>query len=347
MADETEEPRPIIVIKKITKVEGGHGGSAWKVAYADFVTAMMAFFLLLWLLNATTEEQKRGIAEYFAPASVARGKGAAGGLFGGVTLTKEGRLRNAGGPAEGGMTTPLPAETRREPPDEIAEREDENLREALAEGAGDEAVVGSNSIAEEIARREEASFADAAQNLRQALQQTPELVELQNNVVIDETPEGLRIQLVDREGLSMFAVGSAEPMEHTKRLKQLVVDAISSMPNKIAISGHTDSTPYRGDGDYSNWELSADRANAARRQLIDGGLSPARTVSVEGKADTDLLVADNPTSPRNRRVTIVLLREANSTGPIAATIPEGDRFEAAPPGSLRAPTTQFRQPDRD
>ena len=343
MAEDTQPP--IIVVKKIKKAEHAHHGGAWKVAYADFVTAMMAFFLLLWLLNATTEEQKKGIAEYFTPASVARGKSGAGGLFGGVTLTVDGKLRSAGGPGEGGVTAPLPAETQRDSPDDVATREGEALREALADGAGEAALVGNDAIAEEMARREETNFDEAAQRLRQALQKVPELVQFQDNVVIDKTPEGLRIQLVDKEGTSMFALGSAEPLEHTKRLMKLVVDAVATLPNGISISGHTDATPFRGDGNYTNWELSADRANAARRQMLDGGLDPGRMATVQGRADTEPLVADDPTSPRNRRVSIVLLREARAAGALAATVPKGDRFEAAPPAALRAPTTRFRRPD--
>ncbi len=143
----------------------------------------------------------------------------------------------------------------------------------------------------------------------------------------------------------MFALGGTEPLEHTKRLMKLVVDAVATLPNKIAISGHTDATPYRGDGNYTNWELSADRANAARRQMLDGGLDPGRMATVQGRADTEPLVADDPTSPRNRRVSIVLLREARPAGALAATAPKADRFEAAPPAALRAPTTGFRRPD--
>ncbi len=143
----------------------------------------------------------------------------------------------------------------------------------------------------------------------------------------------------------MFALGSTEPLEHTKRLMRLVVDAVATLPNKIAISGHTDATPFRGDGNYTNWELSADRANAARRQLLDNGLDPRRMATVQGRADTEPLVADDPTSPRNRRVSIVLLREASPAGALAAAPKKGDRFEAAPPGALRAPITQFLRPD--
>ncbi len=142
----------------------------------------------------------------------------------------------------------------------------------------------------------------------------------------------------------MFASGSASPLEHTRRLLQLVTDAVKNLPNKLSITGHTDAVPFRGKNDYSNWELSADRANGARRQLLEGGLDPSRIDSVQGKSDTEPLIADDPTAPQNRRVSIVLLREVKPPRRAAAIGQEGDRFfDAAPPAALRAPTTNYRK----
>ena len=325
MAEDNKRP---IIIKKVKAEEHASHGGAWKVAYADFVTAMMAFFLLLWLLNATTEEQKKGIAEYFTPASVAKGKTGAGGLFGGVTMTKDGPLRSAGGPREGGVTGPTPAEPAREDPNVDAEDE----------------VLGDGTLQAELAEKEAESFEQAAQQIRLALQSVPELAELKDSLLIDKTPEGLRIQLVDQDRMSMFASGSASPLEHTRRLLQLVTDAVKNLPNKLSITGHTDAVPFRGKNDYSNWELSADRANGARRQLLEGGLDPSRIYSVQGKSDTEPLIADDPTAPQNRRVSIVLLREVKPPRRAAAIRQEGDRFfDAAPPAALRAPTTNYRK----
>ncbi|MCH7796225.1 MAG: OmpA family protein, partial [Proteobacteria bacterium] len=132
---------------------------------------------------------------------------------------------------------------------------------------------------------------------------------LVNNLVIDQTPEGMRIQIVDEEGKSMFPSGSAKMFEHTRKLITLVVDAVRTLPQRIAVKGHTDAAPFVNDNGYSNWELSTDRANSSRRALIEAGLPPARIASVVGLADTEHLDEDNPLSPRNRRISIVLLRE--------------------------------------
>jgi chemotaxis protein MotB len=156
---------------------------------------------------------------------------------------------------------------------------------------------------------EDEQFRQAEHQLRQAIQQVPDLKTLAQNLIIDRTPEGMRIQLVDQDRISMFASGSAKMEDYTKKLLDLVAQVVARMPNKISISGHTDSMPYQSDNGYSNWELSADRANAARRELLAAGLSPDRIANVVGKADTDPLLPDDPSSPRNRRLSIVLLHE--------------------------------------
>ncbi len=308
MANADEDKAPPIIIKRIKKAAHAHHGGAWKVAYADFVTAMMAFFLLLWLLQATTEEQKLGIADYFAPASVARNSSGSGGLLGGRTFTKKGANPHDYTPV--GVIIKLPTN----PPDwdNSGDPQENTATEETGAGGGDgDAPEQPNEaeLEEILANREAEQFAEAERALREAIESVPELESLVNNLVIDQTPEGMRIQIVDEEGKSMFPSGSAKMFEHTRKLITLVVDAVRTLPQRIAVKGHTDAAPFVNDNGYSNWELSTDRANSSRRALIAAGLRPARIASVVGLADTEHLDEDNPLSPRNRRISIVLLRE--------------------------------------
>ncbi|MBI1239312.1 MAG: OmpA family protein [Alphaproteobacteria bacterium] len=287
-----------IIIKKIKKGGGhGHHGGAWKVAYADFVTAMMAFFLLMWLLNTTTPEQKRGIADYFAPQSISRSTSGAGGILGGTVFGEEGA--RAGGS--------VAVVNRDSPPDPGAQaRDGGEPTEVDGRNAGEE------DAAEKAAReaRESREFEAAEMSLRQAMQDLPDFAELSKHLIIDQTPEGLRIQLVDQEGRPMFAPGGAAPLERTRRLLAQVATVIDKLPNRISISGHTDGAPFeRADG-FSNWELSAERANTARRMLGQSGVPGDRIAQVVGKAGTDPLYPDDPYASANRRIAIVLLREA-------------------------------------
>jgi chemotaxis protein MotB len=167
----------------------------------------------------------------------------------------------------------------------------------------------SQQMQRDMARREEQSFARAEADIRQALQEIPDLRPLAQNLIVDRTPEGLRIQLIDQERNAMFASGSAAPVEATRRLLATVARIVQNLPNPIAITGHTDASPFPRGAQYTNWELSADRANAARRALLDNGMSQARIARVIGRADTEPFIADNPSDPRNRRISIVLLRD--------------------------------------
>lgn len=305
-----DENRPII-IKKVKKGGGhGHHGGAWKVAYADFVTAMMAFFLLLWLLNATTEEQKRGIADYFSPSSVAPSSSGAGGVLGGQSLDMEGQLNSDRSPT--GITISIPTSTEEKDPDEAGEETasgtGSDSGEESAEGS-DSAELSNEELEQEMAAREAEQFEEAEAALRQAIEGVPELQELAENLLVDQTPEGMRIQIVDRDKTSMFPSGSASMLPRTQQLMGLVADAISRTPNRVAIKGHTDSTAFSSGSGYSNWELSTDRANASRRALIEAGLAAQRIESVAGRADQEPLIPEDPTSPQNRRISIILLRE--------------------------------------
>ena len=299
-----------IIIKKVKKGGGhGHHGGAWKVAYADFVTAMMAFFLLLWLLNATTEDQRKGIADYFTPATASTSKSGAGGVLGGQSVSAPGAMTSR---------TSVPSVSLRLKPTSGAsdgDAEDDVGGDKQKDGAD----LTEEELKDELERREAEQFQKAESDIRQALQETPELQELEKHLIIDQTPEGLRIQIVDQEGRSMFPSGSARMLDRTRALLRKITSVINGLPNKIALSGHTDATPFRGRIGYGNWELSAQRANASRRELVAGGLPSGRIEKVVGRADKELLVKDDPKSPRNRRISIVLLRQALTEKPAASS----------------------------
>jgi len=282
--DKQDELKPIIV-KKIKKGGGGHHGGAWKVAYADFVTAMMAFFLLLWLLNVTTKEQKEGIAEYFDPTpKISLSHSGAGGMLGGLTATTDGAMVST--------VQPLTQPQQQNP--------------ALRPGAQD---ITDEKFKEEQRKREQENFEKAKAALEKAIDDTPELKELKKNLMVDMTPEGLRIQIVDQDGEPMFPSGSAQMFEKTEKLMAKVAEIIRRMPNEISVRGHTDGVPYSKGAEYTNWELSSDRANSSRRVLLKYGFPEKRINNVVGKADRDHLVVTNPNDPKNRRITIILLRE--------------------------------------
>jgi chemotaxis protein MotB len=284
--------RPIL-IKKVKKVVGGgHHGGAWKVAYADFVTAMMAFFLLMWLINTTDPEQKRGIAEYFAPASVSQTTSGSGGILGGTALGDAG--------AKGAGSVSVIQQLAPDAPPSDQAGQSENLS-----GASEAA------LRDEIAKREAADFQSAAESLRQAMQRMPELAELSKQMIIDQTPEGLRIQLVDQEGRSMFDQNSTRPNARAQVLLRAVASVINRLPNRISITGHTSAVAGSGRASSaSDWQLSSARADASRQVLQGTGVDPDRVYSVAGKAGSDPLYPDDPSLAGNRRIAIVLLREA-------------------------------------
>ena len=290
MADKGADGKaPIIVIKKIKKGGHGHHGGAWKVAYADFVTAMMAFFLLMWLLNATTKEQKEGIAEYFdpTPTIVSSSQSGAGGVMGGLTVSPEGAR----------MADKQPVAPSNQPPSQAAKSAKELTDEQLQN---------------ETKKREDRSFDQVKREIEQAIANS-DLKDLAKNLKIDMTPEGLRIQIVDQDGASMFPSGSAKPFAKTEKLLATVADIIRDTQNDISIRGHTDGSPYSEGADYSNWELSSDRANSSRRVLLNNGIDPEKVSNVVGKADTDHYIKNDPLDAQNRRISIVLLRKSLTT----------------------------------
>jgi chemotaxis protein MotB len=331
-----------ILIRREEVVEGEAHGGSWKVAYADFVTAMMAFFLLMWLLNATTEEQRKGLADYFSPNAVLSHASSGTGMpFGGKTAFSSGSMVSDLGTvqvtvgqrpavdqveedASDVIAQPRPyrddpkskaTDLGGKPPPKPPPRQVRNAapagQAALAatrDGRGDAQRKPTEAeLQAALARREKQDFEQAAQQVRDAVQNDPQLQELARQLVIDMTPDGLRIQIRDADGEPMFAFGSAEPNDKTKLLLQKIAPILTKLTQPISIAGHTDAAPFVGGG-RTNWELSADRANATRRLLIDAGLQEARIRSVTGNAERDLAVPSDPLAAANRRIAIVVLR---------------------------------------
>jgi chemotaxis protein MotB len=293
-----------VIIKRIKKGgHGGHHGGAWKVAYADFVTAMMAFFLLMWLINTTTPEQKRGIADYFAPQSIAETVSGAGGVLGGKVMGED--SSKAGGAASVFQknSPTSPANPTR------------STQTGTAHGGTADAAGAGTSDGHGTASAQDGDFAHAAEAIHQAIQDNPDIATLSKQVMIDNTPEGLRIQLVDQDGRPMFQQGTSEPMPYTKRLLAEIGRIVDRLPNRVSISGHTESATFEGPGGMTNWELSSARANAARALLSAGGLAQDRIYEVAGKAGSEPLLPEDPNASANRRLSIVLLREAPPVPP--------------------------------
>jgi len=299
MVESAETP---IVIKRIKKGGHAHHGGSWKVAYADFVTAMMAFFLLLWLLNVTTPDQKKGIADYFTPTiGIKGGKGI--GVRGGRSPMSRGTAKNdltvpglVVGQVQQGPIAKDPNDAKH--PDESSE--------ATATGSKDK-PGGQNAPSRQDSLDSEA-FKLAGEEVRQALSEDPDLKQFNNNVEVHETPEGLKIELIDDEKKSMFVAGGAELSADGKKVLDGMANIVAKTPNAITIFGHTDVGGPLMNPKYTNWELSTDRANSARRALITTQIEPERVFKVVGLADKDLLVKSEPASPRNRRVSILLMR---------------------------------------
>lgn len=270
------EPPPPIIVKKITIVEGGHHGGAWKVAYADFVTAMMAFFLLLWILGATTEKQRKGIADYFTPTLVKTkdsSAGSANGLLGGSSLTDADSYPHAmGQTGTKSMTIPR------------------------------DATGGPKEGGTKIKRS-----ARAKQAVEEKLRSSERLRKLAKQVRLVDTTIGVRIDLVDDADFSMFHLGTTVLTAGAAELIGAIADAVGSDQGRLTIRGHTDALPYRSGTYGNNWSLSAGRAEATRQALMRHGIADERFQRIEGVADKELLIPDNPQDPRNRRISITLL----------------------------------------
>ena len=296
-----------VIIKRIKKGgHGGHHGGAWKVAYADFVTAMMAFFLLMWLINTTTPEQKRGIADYFAPQAISQTTNGAGGVLAGTVLGKD-------GPRAGGVQSLYTNNSPSSPntPSQAKSAQDRSGGATNAQGQAPASQLTSDQHMERaLPSSKDGAFESAAESIRQALQDMPDIADLSRQVMVDQTPDGLRIQLVDQDGRPMFAPGTAQPMPYTRKMLEAVAKIIDRLPNRISISGHTDGQPFTAPDGTTNWELSAARANAARAIITSAGVNADRIYEIAGKAGSEPLLPEDPNASANRRISILLQNEA-------------------------------------
>ncbi|MCR5868245.1 MAG: flagellar motor protein MotB [Aquincola tertiaricarbonis] len=279
MAGDSKKLQPIIV-KKIKKGGHGHHGGAWKIAYADFVTAMMAFFLLMWLLGSTTEGDKKGIADYFqSPLRVALQAGGSGSGDSSHVLKGGGQdlTRTTGQVKRGDIAAP-------------------------------KATVNLQALKEEQLRAERARLEELKQKVEQKIGANAKLAPLASQIRLDMTRDGLRIQIVDEQNRPMFDSGSAEVKPYMRELLREIGAVLGEVPNRLTLEGHTDAHPFSGgERGYSNWELSADRANASRRELILGGLPDHRILRVQGLASSTLFVNDEPLNAQNRRISIIVM----------------------------------------
>ncbi|MFM1886885.1 MAG: flagellar motor protein MotB [Pseudomonadota bacterium] len=320
MAD--KDKRPIIVVKRRKKAAGHHGG-AWKVAYADFVTAMMAFFMVMWLVASVSQEQRAALFEYFKNPSMEEGssvKAAPGQAGPGGASTS---VIDLGGGLDAPKSSPVTDNGLGMPTD----------------------VDEARRLADAAERRQLESL---MAELREAIAKSQALEPYKDQLLLDITPEGLRIQIVDQQNRAMFASGSSRLEVYTQDILLELANYLNTVPNRISLSGHTDAKPYPGSGKgYTNWELSADRANAARRTLLQGGLEETKIARVVGLASSVLFVKDEPLNPVNRRISIIVMtRQAEEaalasdapTVPLAGDAPEdGAPQGEGTPGATAAP----------
>jgi chemotaxis protein MotB len=290
MADKKDDKKRPIIIKKVIKKGGGHHGGAWKVAYADFVTAMMAFFLLLWLLSTSSKATLEGISEYFTPTTGVKDSQGIG-FKGGTSATVNGTSKsNMSQPGVITGTTPSGA---------VAENEEKK--------------------APEESDQDDNLFKEGATAVTQAFSQDKALQAYQENIQVQETPEGLRIDITDSDKYPMFDQGTPNLTSHGQIILGKMASILKRMPNYLSITGHTDGSPVEsGKADYTNWELSSDRAQAARRFLLKSGMEPERPKRIVGMADKEMLVPSEPRSPKNRRITLVMLRGSHILIPDSA-----------------------------
>ena len=281
MASDAKKLQPIIV-KKVKK--GGHGahGGVWKIAYADFVTAMMAFFLLMWLLGSVTSGDKKGIAEYFLSPYKVKLPGGTGSGENSVIMPGGGKTftENVGQSPQGSEGDP-------------------NTKKAAAE-----------AIKAEAAKKEARKLAVMAAKISAMIANDVRLSEFSSQIKLEVTPDGLLIQIMDDQKRPMFDLGSAVVKPYMRDILRAIGSALEGLDNRISLDGHTDITPFgNGERGYSNWDLSADRANASRRELVYGGLPDAKLVRVVGMASSLLMEPENPKSPSNRRISILVMTQ--------------------------------------
>jgi len=310
MSDDSQRP---IIIKRIKKGHGGAHGGAWKIAYADFVTAMMAFFLLMWLLSSATKATLMGIADFFkTPLKVAL----------------------AGGSGTGDATSPIKGGgkdlTRSVGQVQMAAQPDIKRSITLQGGA-----ASKPEIQEQKSEEEKKRLNDLKQKIEKLIESTPTLKQFKKQILLDITRDGLRIQIVDEKNRPMFDIGSAHLKDYTKVILDEIGKVLNDVPNRITLSGHTDATPYSGgETGYSNWELSSDRANASRRELVKAGMDETKILRVVGLASAIQFDKQDPYNPINRRISIIVMNkqaeEAALQESAAAPSPQPDAPSGTP-----------------
>lgn len=278
--DAASAPEPLqpIIVKKITIQEAGHHGGAWKVAYADFVTAMMAFFLLMWLLGATTEDQRKGLADFFTPTLIKIKEKSAGadGFMNGSSLTDVDNYPNRAGQT-GNKSITIPRSAKGGP----------------VEGSGEEKARDDLKKALE-------------EEIKEKLERKSEIRHLAKQVRVQVVDQGVRIDLIDDAKFSMFALGTTVLVPQAREMIDIVAETLVEKEVMLAIRGHTDSLPWRAGVSANNWSLSAGRAEATRQALMQSGLTGDRYTRIEGVAEKEPLIPDDPADPRNRRISILL-----------------------------------------
>jgi chemotaxis protein MotB len=288
---------PKIIYKKIyVEGHGGHHGGAWKVAYADFVTAMMAFFLLMWLLGATNEKQRKALADYFAPTLVEMKQNSAGsnGLLGGESLTdKDNYPHKAQQTGTRSMTIPADSTGG----NQVGTGQKGSLKDKAA-----------------LTGEDQRNFEKMHRKVMDAMASSPKLSKLSTHVRFIRTRDGLRIDLLDDADYSMFGLGTTQLDAEASKLIGLIAESIKGTDNPIMIRGHTDALGYGDPLAMNNWMLSSGRSEATRRRLAEGGIPESRFYRIEGVADREPMILANPTDPRNRRVAITLLYRAGAFG---------------------------------
>lgn len=313
-----------IIVKRIKKVAAGHHGGAWKIAFADFATAMMAFFMVMWLMSSATPEQKRAISGYFQDPI-------------GFTESASPHVIDLGG-----TPTPAPDRTLNDTVDPAVQQSESKMDADQAE-----------TFAEQL-ERERLDL--LLQELQNKVDENPELTRFKDQILFEITQDGLRIQIMDAANRPMFALGSAQLQPYFEDILLAMADTIRAVPNKISVSGHTDAKPYSGRGEFGNWELSAGRANAARRALVAGSYPEEQIARVVGYASSALFDREDPLNPVNRRIDILVLtkkaqrdiegEQSDATGKDAASEPTsaGDTSapSAAPSAPLQAPQLRER-----
>ena len=285
----SNQPPKIIVKKIYIEGHGGHHGGAWKVAYADFVTAMMAFFLLMWLLGATNEKQRKALADYFAPTLVQFKQNSAGsnGLLGGDAINSQENYPNRSGQTgTRSMTIPVGGVGGKDV------------------GTGDKGTLKDQRA---LTQQDQKNFSETTKRIQARMRSTPALAKLANHIRFVPTRDGMRIDLLDDANYSMFDIGTTALVPDASSLIGTIAESVQGLQNPIMIRGHTDSLGYGDPRNMNNWMLSSGRAEATRRRLLSGGVPETRFERIEGVADREPLIQDTPTDPRNRRVAITLL----------------------------------------